>query len=140
MGTKISLGFLAIAFGLILYVILSQGTPPTIVELVWLLLPPFFVIFVFFIQPARLANQAVKNEQLTTETTWEVSDSGVQISSRFGSALMEWDSLRALLTTKDYYLLLRKSNKNIFRFLPRRAFISTQEEEQFLQLVREYLR
>lgn len=138
-GTKVSLGFLAFAFGLIIYVILSQGTPPTIFELVWLLLPPFFVVFVFFIQPARLANQAAQNDQLVTEATWELNEAGVQISSRFGTHFMEWDSLQKMLTTRDYYLLLSKTNKNAFRFLPRRAFTSPQEEELFLELVRKYL-
>jgi hypothetical protein len=134
-GTKVSLVFLAVAFGLILYMIASKGSPLTFFELIWLLLPPLFVIYVFFLQPSRLANKAVQNEQLVTEATWIVSDAGVQISSRFGSDQLDWESLNKLLTTKDYYLLLSKANKNAFRFLPRRAFISPKEEEQFLELV-----
>ena len=138
-GTKISLAILAIAFGLILYVVFIQGTPPTIFELVWLLLPPFFVIFIFYIQPARLANKAVQNEQLVTEATWQVSELGVEITSRFNSSLMEWGSIRNLLTTRDYYLLLNKKNQNSFRFLPRRAFASPEQESLFLELVQNYL-
>ncbi len=107
-GTRVSLIFLAIAFGLICYVVASQGSPPTIFELIWLFLPPLFVIFVLFIQPSRMANEAVRNEQLVTEATWEVSDSGVEISSRFGSTHMDWESLGKLVTTKEYYLLLSK--------------------------------
>jgi len=138
-GTKISLAILAIAFGLILYVVFIQGTPPTIFELVWLFLPPFFVIFTFYIQPARLANQAAQNEQLVTEATWELSELGVQITSRFNSSLMEWSSIRNLLTTRDYYLLLNKKNQNSFRFLPRRAFTSPEQEKLFLKMVQKYL-
>ena len=138
-GTKISLAILAIAFGLILYVVFIQGTPPTIFELVWLFLPPFFVIFTFYIQPTRLANQAAQNEQLVTEATWEVSELGVQITSRFNSSLMEWSSIRNLLTTRDYYLLLNKKNQNSFRFLPRRAFTSPEQEKLFLEMVQKYL-
>lgn len=139
-GTRVSLIFLAIAFGLICYVVASQGSPPTIFELIWLLLPPLFVIFVLFIQPSRMANVAVRNEQLVTEATWEVSVSGVEISSRFGSTHMDWESLDKLVTTKEYYLLLSKINKNAFRFLPRRAFTSSQEQDVFLELVGKYLR
>ena len=138
-GTKISLAILAIAFGLILYVVFIQGTPPTIFELVWLFLPPFFVIFTFYIQPTRLANQAAQNEQLVTEATWELSELGVQITSRFNSSLMEWSSIRNLLTTRDYYLLLNKKNQNSFRFLPRRAFTSPEQEKLFLEMVQKYL-
>jgi hypothetical protein len=138
-GTRISLAFLVIAFGLILFAILSKGSPPTVFELIWLLLPPLFVLFVFFIQPSRIAAQAARNEQLITEATWEVSDEGVQISSSFGSTHLDWDALNKLVTTQEYYLLLLKTNKNAFRFLPRRAFASPQEQDQFLELVANHL-
>lgn len=105
----------------------------------WLLLPPFFVIFTFYIQPARLAKQAAQNEQLVTEATWELNENGVQITSRFNTSLMEWGSIRKLFTTRDYYLLLSKKNQNSFRFLPRRAFASPQQEELFLEMARKYL-
>jgi hypothetical protein len=138
-GTRVSLIFLVIAFGLICFVVASQGSPLTIFELMWLFLPPLFVIYIFFIQPSRMASQAVKNEQLVTEATWEVSDSGVELISRFGSTHMDWESLNKLVTTKEYYLLLSKINKNAFRFLPRRAFTSSQELDVFLTLVGKYL-
>jgi len=138
-GTRVSLIFLLIAFVLICYVVASQGSPPTIFELIWLFLPPLFVIYILFIQPSRMASQAVKNEKLVTEATWEVSDRGVELSSRFNSTHMDWESLNKLVTTKEYYLLLSKINKNAFRFLPRRAFSSSQEQEVFLELVGKYL-
>jgi len=138
-STRVSLGFLAVAFGLICYTVASQKTTPTVFELVWLLLPPLFVAYVLFVQPSRMASQAIKNEQLVTEATWEVTDNGVEISSRFGSTHMDWTTLQKLATTKEYYLLLSKVNKNAFRFLPLRAFTSEQEKEQFLTLVRNYL-
>jgi hypothetical protein len=72
---------------------------------------------------------------LVTEATWQVSEGGVVISSRFGSTEMEWDNLSKLVITKEYYLLLSKVNKNAFRFLPLRAFSSPPEKEEFLQLV-----
>ncbi len=138
-STQISLGFLVIAFGLIVYTVASQGTTPSIFQVLWLLLPPLFVLYVFLIQPARMASQAVKNEQLVAETTWEVGDNGVEISSRFGSTHMDWANLQRLVTTKEYFLLLSKVNKNAFRFLPLRAFSSDEEKQQFLTLVRTYL-
>ncbi len=138
-STRVSFGFLVFAFGLIIYTIFAQGSPPTLFELAWLILPPFFVAYVFFIQPSRMANQAIQNEQLATEATWEVGDNGVKISSRFGETQMDWETLQKLVSTRDYYLLLSKVNKNAFRFMPKRAFSSTQETEQFLALVGKYL-
>lgn len=134
-STKVSLVFLVIAFGLVLFVILTKGSPLTLFEVIWLLFPPFFLIFSFYIQPLRIAKKAAQNEQLVTEATWIVSDAGLQISSKYASTLFEWDTFHKLVTTSDYYLMLSKSNKNAFRFLPRRAFTSHQEDELFLQLV-----
>lgn len=138
-STRISLVVLAIAFVLIFGLILFGSAPPSFFEIIWLFMPPLFVLYVFFIQPSRMANQAIKEEQLATEATWKVSDTGVEISSRFGSTHLEWDSLLKLVTTKEYYLLLSKINKNAFRFLPKRAFNSSEEQEAFLTLVRKYL-
>jgi hypothetical protein len=138
-GTRVSLGFLVLAFGLVLFAIATQGSAPSIFQLIWLLFPPLFVAFLFFIQPSRMASQAIRNEQLITEATWEVSETGVQISSRFGSTNLEWESLNRLLTTRNYYLLLMKTNKNAFRFLPRRAFTSPQEQDLFHDLMTTHL-
>jgi hypothetical protein len=134
-GTKISLVLLALAFVLAIFVVASRGSSVSIFELIWLFLPPLFVIYAYFIQPASLAKKAAQNEKLVTEATWEVNEIGVQITSRFNSTLLEWGNINKLVTTKDYYLLLSKTNKNAFRFIPRRAFTSAQEEEQFLEMV-----
>jgi hypothetical protein len=137
--TRISLVLLVIAFLLVILMLFIQGSPPTFIELLWLLLPPFFVVYSFYIQPSKLANKAARNEQLVTEATWEVDDTGVHISSQFSSTDLAWDTLKKLVTTSDYYLLLSRTNDNAFRFLPRRAFSSDQEEELFLQLVAKHL-
>ncbi len=138
-GTRISLAFLVIAFCLIVFAILSKESPPTVFELVWLLLPPLFLIFIFFFQPSRVAQLAAKNEQLICEATWEVSDDGVQISSSFGSTHLDWEALNKLVTTREYYLLLLKANKNAFRFLPIRAFTSQMQQDQFLEFMANHL-
>lgn len=137
--TRVSIVVLAFAFGMICYVVIARGSLPTFFEFVWLLLPPLFVVYIFYFQPRRMASRAVLNEQLVTEATWRVNESGVEISSRFGSTHLEWETLNKLVITKDYFLLLSKVNKNAFRFLPVRAFSSAQQREDFLQLVREYL-
>jgi hypothetical protein len=137
--TRVSLVVLAVAFGLICYAVITRGSIPSFFELVWLLLPPLFVGYIFYLQPNRMASQAVLNEQLVTEATWQVSDSGVEITSRFGSSLMGWETLSKLVITKEYYLLLSKVNRNAFRFLPLRAFSSPQEQAEFLKLVGKYI-
>ncbi len=139
LGTRISLGFLVIAFGIIIYTIATQGTAITLFELVWLVFPPAFVVYVIYFQPNRMARQAMTNEQLTTETTWEVADNGVQMSTQFGSTLLEWSDISRLVTSKEYYLILLKKNKNTFRFIPRRVFANDADQARFVQLVSEII-
>jgi hypothetical protein len=138
-ANRISLGFLVIAFSIVIFSITTQATPITIFELIWLLFPPLFIIYIIVIQPNRMAKQAMTNEHLAAETTWEVGDAGVQISTSFDSTLFEWDALARLITNKDYFLLLFKKNKNTFRFLPQRSFTSTEDENTFLQLMTSHL-
>jgi hypothetical protein len=133
--TRISLVFLAIAFILVFIAIGTTGFKPNLFELVWLIFPPAFVLFVFVIQPRRMASQAGRNEQLTSVATWVVSEAGVEIKARSSATQLDWDTLQKLVRTKDYYLLLSRVNKNAFRFLPRRAFTTPQQEEMFLDLV-----
>lgn len=137
---RIALGILALLFGLACYSLIRHGTPPDIFELVWVFLPPLYVVYTFFVQPARMASRAIQNEQLVADATWEMSDGGVTISTRFGSTSLAWDSLARLVTTREYYLLLSKANRNAFRFIPKRAFSSLDEHESFLALIRQHLR
>ncbi len=136
---QILIGFLVLGFVFILFNIISQATPITLITLIWLLLPPLFIIYIIFFQPTRMAKQYMKNEQLSAEYTWEVGDAGVQISNSFGSNQLEWDTLSRLLPTKDYYLLYIKKSRYAPRFLPRRSFTSKEEEDTFLQLMASHL-
>jgi hypothetical protein len=138
-STKISLVALVGAFALVLYVVLSKGGPPSIYELFWLVLPPLFVVYIFFMQPRRIAHQAAQNERLMADVKWYVTPNGVEISSTFETTLLDWPSLSKLVEAGEYYLLLSKAKKNAFRFLPRRVFISSQDEEEFRELVQEYI-
>ena len=59
----IMLGFLVIVFGFMVFNIVSQGTSVTFFELIWLLLPPLFIVYIIFIQPNRMAKQYMANEK-----------------------------------------------------------------------------
>ncbi len=138
-STIISLAVMAVAFGMIIYYVISKGTTPSLFELVWLLLPPLFVVYIIFIQPSRSANRVAQNEQLLAESTWEVNQSGLTISDRFGSTSMGWDILIKIVDTQEYYLLYNKVNRNTFRFIPKRAFSSTNEQDSFLAYIKSHL-
>lgn len=136
---QILIGFLVLGFVFILFNLVSQATPISAIALIWLLLPPLFIVYIIFFQPNRMAKQYMSNEQLAAEYTWEVGDAGVQISTSFGSNQLEWDSLSRLMPTKDYYLLYIKKSRYAPRFLPRRAFTSAEQQDAFLQMMTSHL-
>jgi hypothetical protein len=134
-GTKISIVFLAVAFGLIVYSLATKAVAPSVFEIIWVLLPPLIAAFMFIIQPSRYATQAMANKHLAAETTWDVSNSGLEICTQYDSTRLEWNSLEKLVTYKDYYLVLMKANRNIPLFLPRRAFTNGEQQKLFLQIL-----
>ncbi len=138
-GMRIIIGFLVVFLGLTIYRVATQGDAPNIFEVIWLLLPPVFILFIFLVQPRSIARRAVANEQLRAETTWELGEPGLEISTVFGSKHLDWVDLRKLVPTKDYYLVLLRTNRNTFLFMPRRAFATPEEQENFSQLIAAHL-
>lgn len=138
-GTRISVVFLVVAFGLIIFSLASKAVAPSVFEIIWVLLPPLIAVFMFIIQPSRYATQAMADKHLAAETTWDVSSSGVEICTQYDSTRLEWSSLDKLLTYKDYYLLLMKTHRNVPLFLPRRAFNNGEQQKLFLHLMASHL-
>ncbi len=134
-GTRVSVLFLAVAFGLIVYSLAIKDAPPSVFEIIWVILPLLIAAFMFIIQPSRYARQAMATKQLSAETTWDVSNTGVEICTQYDSTRLEWNSLDKLVAHKDYYLLLMKNNRNVPLFLPRRAFKNEEQQKVFLQLM-----
>jgi hypothetical protein len=136
---RIMLGFLVVAFGFVVLNMLAQTTPVTGFEIIWLLFPPVFIIYILVVQPNRMGKQYMADEKMAAERTWIVSDENVQITTSFKPELFEWDMLSRLVTYQEYYLLMFKKSKNNFRFLPRRAFTTSEEQDAFLQLMSGHL-
>jgi hypothetical protein len=136
---RIMLGFLVVAFGFVVLNMLAQTTPVTLFEIIWLLAPPVFIIYILVVQPNRMGKQYMADEKMAAERTWIVSDENVQITTSFKPELFEWDMLSRLVTYQEYYLLMFKKSKNNFRFLPRRAFTTSEEQDAFLQLMSGHL-
>jgi hypothetical protein len=139
-GSRISLGFLVIIFAYMAYSIATSAVTPSIFEIILLIFPPVFVLYILIVQPRGMADKAMANEQLAAETTWELGEQGIDMSTSFGSTHLNWEDLSRLVTTKEYYLLLLKGNQRAFRFLPRRVFASPQDQDTFLNLVTGHLK
>lgn len=94
----------------------------------------FFVIFLFFVNPITVGDQVEKNERLQSETTWEVSEEGVAISTPYAQSKFDWGTLGTVYETGDQFLLAYSANKRMFQILPKRAFESREQVDDFRSL------
>jgi hypothetical protein len=91
----------------------------------------FYLFFSLLILPTMSGNRVDKNERLRAETFWDVNSTGVTIKTEFAETTFDWPTIGKVLVTRDYYLLVYATHKNIFQILPKRAFTSEEQEAEF---------
>ena len=137
---QILMGFLVLGFVFILFNMVIAGHTNHPLTLIWLLLPPLFIIYIIF-----YSTQSYGKTVYERMNSWQQNVPGkwVMLVCKFPPALArlnyEWDKLSKLVTTKDYYLLYVKKSRYAPRFLPRRSFTSAEEQDTFLQLMTSHL-
>ncbi len=101
---------------------------------------PFFLLFLVFGNSFMIGRQVGRNERFTTEVTWELSAEEVALRTRFAEAKMDWGSFAEFLETKSYFLVVYSANKRQFQFVPKRAFASPEQEQEFRDLLGQHIR
>ncbi len=107
----------------------------------WLLvlIGPIILGYFWGILPLRMGRQIEKNERFTAETTWELGEDQIVIKNKFSETKMDWGSFQKVVETGDYYLLIYATSKNMFQFIPKRAFESQEQETNFRELLKRKL-
>lgn len=96
------------------------------------------LIFTILI-PIRLYNQVRNNERLLAEVTWNVNDLGVVVSTKYVESKLDWGSYSEYIETADYFFIIYSINKNCYQFVPKKAFSSTEQEQEFRNILGRYL-
>lgn len=110
----------------------SRGVGIGIGLLIPILVFAFYLLSLFLIQPLLLGRQIDANERLRTETEWVVNESEILVISRpHTETKYDWGSFCEFIETKDYFLILHSINKRMFQVVPRRAFQSSDQENEF---------
>jgi hypothetical protein len=95
----------------------------------------FFYIVFSFINPYLQANRIGKNERLISPVNYEAYEDHILIRNKFGESKMDWGTFQKYIDTKDLFLLIYSTNKNMFQLIPKRAFSSEEDEESFRKLL-----
>lgn len=95
----------------------------------------FFAILEFVVNPWMAGKRASKNERMTAEVTWEISEEQVLLKSAHVDSKTDWGHYKKVLENDEYFLF-RSSTVNMYQFLPKRACESPAQMEAFRTLVK----
>jgi hypothetical protein len=93
----------------------------------------------FFIGPYLTGRKVQKHERLREEMTYYLDDHEVRIIGEKSELKLDWGAYRNTIEVKHHYLLVHRVNKQMFQFIPRRAFESEEQEAAFRRLVEQHL-
>ncbi len=98
------------------------------------------LIAIFGVVPLLLVWRVSRQELLRSETTYQFSDEGIFAKDGDSELKQDWKYYQGVLATKGHYILRSAVNKNIGRFVPRRAFESPEQETAFRDLLKSKLK
>ncbi len=92
---------------------------------------PIFMVLAILLPGYSVGRRAKGSEQWRAETTWELNDSQLRVSNQFVDAKYEWGFFQGLVENKEYFYLRHSSNKRLYNFIPKRAFASADQIQEF---------
>jgi hypothetical protein len=96
-----------------------------------------WMLYSIFISPVHTWNKVTRDERLSAETEWQVDEQRIITKNKFAETSVEWSTYSQVYETKEHYLLIFSANKNMFQFIPMRAFTSPEQVVEFRKLLEE---
>jgi hypothetical protein len=79
--------------------------------------------------------RASKQPQLTSPVTYEFDDEKLYISNPKAEAKYDWSVFGKALEDDRYYFLTYVTNKNVFQYIPKKAFASSSQEAEVRSVI-----
>lgn len=95
----------------------------------------FFAYNLFFNNPLKAWKQVEENERLNCHVYYEVNEEQFLIRTKFAETKTDWGMFTSFIETPNLFLLIYSTNKNMFQIIPKRAFVSLNDEEAFGRLL-----
>ncbi len=103
------------------------------------LIIPGIILLLFVVIPFTAGQNVRKNDRLLVEVTWELSDDAVVLKNRYLETKYDWGSFISLTENKDYFFLRQTATKQFYTFIPKRAFVSSEQQSEFRELVSRHM-
>jgi hypothetical protein len=98
---------------------------------------PLVILGVFLFAPLSAARKLQQDEKLFSRAEYEFSEEQIIIRNAFTETKNTWSMYAKVLETKTHFLLFFSINKNMFNYIPKRAFSSEAELTDFRNFLRQ---
>lgn len=132
--------YFILAAVIVLYFIFKGGLTRDIKA--WLPMGVLLVVFVAGLlnMPRQVKKQFRANPALFDPTIWEVDEQELVVKTELTVVRYDWRSFREVCENAERYIFLFTNDKNHYLLLPKRAFESKAQMEQFNCLWRDKVR
>jgi len=117
------------------YIISQNGFANGFFPFLLILLFPAFILYLLVWMPWSFAQRVKKNERLRAKTTWMVSGEQIIVKNEYSESKMDWETYQRVIESRGYFLLFNQANKNLFQMLPKRAFVTVEQELTFQKML-----
>jgi len=90
-----------------------------------------FVLLVLTLSPYIAVGKIQKDEKMFSRAEYEFSEEYIIVRNAFTETKNTWSMYAKVLETKTHFLLFLSTNKNMFNYIPKRAFSSEGEQNDF---------
>ena len=94
-----------------------------------------YLAYALVINPMTIASKVEKDERLSSPVQYEVNGEQIMFKNQFAETKMDWGSFQKVIESKELFLLVYSTNKNMFQIIPKRAFAATDGEQAFRNLL-----
>ena len=130
MGWGVLLWFLSFVQALFLIYSLIIGN---LGQLTYLIIVPLMIIFfffpytIYFVNPVKVGKKVEADEILSGEVEYTFSEENIIIKGPVEVTTSEWSIFNRYLESEEHLLLFLTYRKNMFHFIPKRAFKSSED-------------
>lgn len=103
------------------------------------LVPHLIYAFFLIYTPFHLRYTSRQSADQAQETTWQVTQRGITVNAGKDSDRHLWRAFNLVKELPEHYLVYFKSTRVKYIFIPKSAFTSTPQENNFRELVKENL-
>lgn len=114
---------------------LINPTTETFIGMIISVLLTLLIVIIILFNPYMLAQRLRKSLEASGENVYEFTDDFVSIKDSTTELTQQWSVYSKAIATDDYYILTFTLNRIAGRFIPRRAFESSEQEAAFRELL-----